>query len=204
MSSIADQLRLLPLFSALTPRELEVLKQFLRSRYVDPGEALFTEGEFGRSCYVLLSGRVAVFKQLRKGRKERLATLEPGALIGHMALIDNKPRSATCRVEAGAKAVVIELGRDEFDRLFRAKSPFAFKILDRIAVDLSARLREATTRLTTAAAQRDANARGEQARLAAAALESFDTSDVDLDDIDLDAITFEIPDMGRRMNQGGR
>jgi hypothetical protein len=37
------------------------------------------------------------------------------------------------------------------------------------------------------------------ARLAAEALQGYDTSDVDLDDIDLDAITFEIPEMSRRM-----
>lgn len=199
MTSISQQLSRLPLFAGLSPSELDLLKQHLRSRYVDPGAVLFAEGEFGRSCFVVLGGQIDVFKALGRGRQDKLATLGPGAVFGHMALIDNKPRSATCRASKGERCVLIELEREVFDRLFNAKSSFAFKILDKVAVDLAARLRGATDRLTEASHERDQAARSDQARLAAETLEGYDTSDVDLDDIDLDAITFEIPDMGRRM-----
>ncbi len=198
MSSISEQLTRLPLFSGLTPKEFDLLKQFLRSRYVEPGEPLFTEGEFGRSCYVVLAGGINVFKALRGTRQEKLATLGPGAILGHMALIDNKPRSATCRA-GRERTVLIELPREAFDRLFNAKSPFAFKILDKVAMDLALRLRSATEQLTQASQERDASRRSDQARLAAVALQGYDTSDIDLDDIDLDAITFEIPEMSQRM-----
>ena len=199
MSSIAQQLTKLPLFADLTPKELDLLKQFLRSRYVEPGQPLFAEGEFGRSCYVVLGGSIEVYKALGGKRQDKLATLGPGAIFGHMALIDNKPRSATCRAGRAERTVLIELEREAFDRLFNAKSPFAFKILDKVAMDLAQRLRSATERLTDASQERDLARRSDQARLAAEALEGYDTSDVDLDDIDLDAITFEIPDMSRRM-----
>ena len=199
MTSISRQLARLPLFSGLTPAELDVLKQHLRSRYVEPGETLFTEGEFGRSSFVVLAGCIEVYKTLRGARREKLATLEAGAIFGHMALIDHKPRSATCSARKGERAVLIELRREVFDRLFHAKSPFAFKILDKVAMDLALRLRSATERLTVASQQRDSSSRSDQARLAAEALEGYDTSDVALDDIDLDAITFEIPAMSRRM-----
>ncbi len=196
--SVSEQLRKLPLFRELTPRESEILKQHLRSRYLEMGEDLFLEGDFGRSCFVVLSGCIGVYKDMGRGKQERLAGLDGGAIVGHMALIDNKPRSATCTAEE--KSVLLELGRAEFDQLFSARSPFAFKILDKVAMDLVFRLRGATEKLTEAKVDADNADTSNIARTAAELLAGYDTSDVDLDGIDLDQITVEIPDMSKRMN----
>jgi CRP/FNR family transcriptional regulator, cyclic AMP receptor protein len=199
MSAAVDVLRRLPLFDSLTPREIGLLQSHLRRLRLASGEILFEEGAAGRACYVVLSGAIGVYKQLNPDRRERLAVLGPGALVGHMALIDNKRRSASC--EAGPQGCsLLELGRQEFDRLFAANSPFAFKILDRVSTDLSARLREATARLTEAAAAETDGARSEMARLAGEALNGYDNSKLDLDDVDLDAVTFEVPEQIRLQN----
>lgn len=138
-------LRRLPLFRDLTPKELAGLRDYLTWRRFDPGDVLFREGESAPSCFVLAAGDVDVLTRLADGTEQKLATLAPGALVGHLALIDHKPRSATCRV-ALRPARLIELGRDDFNRLLHAKSPFAYKILDRVALDLVGRLRAATER----------------------------------------------------------
>ena len=76
---------------------------------------------------------------------EKLAEIGRNNLIGQVALIDGKPRSATCL--AKGSSIVLECARDDFDRLFQAGSPFAFKIIDQVVIDLSKRPREANTQL---------------------------------------------------------
>lgn len=143
-------LRRLPLFRDLTPKELASLRDHLTWRRFDPGDTLFHEGDAAHSCFVLASGDVDVFVRLADGRRQKLAVLTPGALVGHLALIDHKPRSATCQIGV-RPARLIELARADFDRLLYARSPFAYKILDRVALDLVERLRGATERLTARA-----------------------------------------------------
>ncbi|WP_206603030.1 Crp/Fnr family transcriptional regulator [Leptolyngbya ohadii] len=53
-------------------------------------QTIFTQGEEGRSLYVLVSGRV----QVHIGDRE-LARLEQGACFGEMAVFDAEPRSAS-------------------------------------------------------------------------------------------------------------
>lgn len=145
-------LRRLPLFSDLTPKELAGLRDHLTWCAFDPGDTLFHEGDAAPCGYVIASGDIEVFSRLADGRKQKLATLGPGALVGILALIDHKPRSATCQVGM-RPARLIEIKRADFDRLLYARSPFAYKILDRVALDLAERVRSATARLTDRATE---------------------------------------------------
>ncbi|HEX6959191.1 MAG TPA: cyclic nucleotide-binding domain-containing protein [Ferrovibrio sp.] len=60
----------------------------------DRGALLLREGDQGDFCYLILSGRVEVFRNTAKGRA-RLAELGEGGVVGEMALIDPAPRSAS-------------------------------------------------------------------------------------------------------------
>jgi CRP/FNR family cyclic AMP-dependent transcriptional regulator len=59
------------------------------------GETIFREGTYGKTVYIVSSGRVEVNKVAR-GKKVIVETLGPGALFGMMTFIDpSSPRSAT-------------------------------------------------------------------------------------------------------------
>ena len=197
--TVAATLARLPLFSGLDEKELEILAGLLSRRRLSPGGVLFREGDRAPSCFVVVAGKVGVYQRLPGGQQERLAVLDTGALVGHMALIDGKPRSATCKAE-GEAAVLIELGRSEFDRLYSANSPFAFKILDRIAMDLVQRLRGVTDHLARVTTEPGVTRGATQSRARAVAelLAGRGPEAFDVGDIDLDAITFEIPEGARR------
>ena len=165
-TSFRDALSRLPLLSTLSRQELELIEHRLQRRNLKAGEALFREGEPGTSCSIIVLGEIKVFKSLEEGRVDQLATLPQGALVGHISLIDRKPRSATCRAGATG-ATVLELSLQDFEQLFQAKSPFAYKILDQLVIDLSLRLRGATARLQEARLASNPRRRQEQARLAA-------------------------------------
>ena len=149
MKAETSQLSPLPLFEGLTPREFEILRNHVNLVTFGQDEVLFREGDPAASCYVLVSGRIGVYLGKVKGDEEELAQLTAGAMVGHMALVDNKRRSATCR-SLTADTILVELRRDDFERLFWAQTPFTYKILENLAVDLVGRLRATNERLVKA------------------------------------------------------
>lgn len=135
----------LPLFDGLSTREKNALLAIVRVRSYAPGEVLCREGDRAFSFFIVCRGKVEVFKELFGGSRERLGELIPGSMIGQVSLIDGKARSAT--VEAKTEVLTLECSRDDFERLFNAASPFAFKILDQIIIHLTSRLRDANTQI---------------------------------------------------------
>ena len=131
----------LPMFDGLSVREKRTLLALMRARIYQPGEVLCREGDRPFSFFIQCEGETEVFKELPGGNRELLGTLGPGSMVGQVSLIDGKPRSAT--VQATSPVLTMECSREDFDRLFNAGSPFAFKILDQIVIHLSKRLRDA-------------------------------------------------------------
>jgi CRP-like cAMP-binding protein len=65
-------------------------------RRTAPGDVLCTEGEVGDAMFFLLGGTVRVQRRDSQGRMRELAEMHSPALVGHMSLVDNSPRSANC------------------------------------------------------------------------------------------------------------
>jgi CRP-like cAMP-binding protein len=76
------------------------------------GDTIVVEGADTSDAYLLESGHVAVSRG-----DQRLRTLGPGDIFGEMALVDDKPRSAT--VTALSDVVVGVIDRDEFEVMWR-------------------------------------------------------------------------------------
>jgi CRP-like cAMP-binding protein len=54
------------------------------------GGVLVDQGDPGTQCFVILDGTASVYV-----RGEHVASLGPGSMVGEMALVDHRPRSAT-------------------------------------------------------------------------------------------------------------
>lgn len=132
-------LRQLPLFSALSRRELRVVDGLLHERRYLEGEIIFDEGEEGQTVYVVISGRVLICRQ---GEPEhgRLAELEAGVVFGELALLDNAPRAAQAR--AAQDCVLASLARNDFEGLLDTHAHIASKIALQLARQLGRQLRE--------------------------------------------------------------
>lgn len=142
MNPTPDMLSRLPLFSGLNAAELDMLSAELHLREVGASKVVCTQGDRADSAYVVVSGRLGVYKE---SISHRLAWLESGDVFGHIALIDGGVRSATCQAEEAS--TLLQITGDVFKRLFAADNGFAYKVLDRVALDVVARLREVTDRL---------------------------------------------------------
>jgi CRP/FNR family cyclic AMP-dependent transcriptional regulator len=66
------------------------------------GQVLVREGASGGSLFVILSGSVAV---TRGGR--RVAELGQGDMLGEVAMLDGRPRTASAVVEDDARLLVV-------------------------------------------------------------------------------------------------
>ena len=130
------------MFAELEEKERGILAAVFACRHVTSGEILCREGDRGQSFFIVAKGILEVHKELEAERSEKLAEIGPDNVVGQVALIDGKPRSATC--VARGDVMALECTREDFERLFQAGSPFALKIIDRVVVDLAKRLREAT------------------------------------------------------------
>jgi CRP/FNR family transcriptional regulator, cyclic AMP receptor protein len=106
----ADLLRRVPLFAALAPPDLDRLAAAARRVQFPRGSIVFQEGDTGDYLLVLAKGRVKVTLLGDSGSETIVSLLEPPALLGEIALLDESPRSAT----------VITLDATEFLQIGRA------------------------------------------------------------------------------------
>ena len=126
-----EHLAQVPLFSALSRRELALVARRAEDVTVPAGKVLVSEGETGQQFFVIMSGEA---KLTRRGRK--IATLGPGDAFGELALLDKHPRNATAVAETPMELVV--LGQREFAGLIDDVPGFARKLLAAMAARLRA------------------------------------------------------------------
>lgn len=107
----------------------------MRTEKFPAGKRIFGEGDLGDEAYRIVEGRVEISIQ-EDGQKLVLATLGEGEIFGEMAMIENRPRSATARfLEA---SVVEVIGREDFEVVLASGGekmvPYLTTIFDRLRV----------------------------------------------------------------------
>ena len=134
-----------PSLSHFTAAELERMAQVAPPMIYRNGEYLCREGDRGDALYIIGGGKVDVVKELEGGQKT-LATLDKGAFVGQLALLDEAPRSASIR--ANGDAGVLAIGRANFRQMLRAHDSLALKLHEQITVAGIRQLRMANVQIT--------------------------------------------------------
>ncbi len=125
------------------------------------GTLLFAEGDPGTSAYLIRSGRIEIFV-MRNGQAAVLANRTTGEIVGEMAIIDQRPRSAHARTATDCDLVLIKA--DQIANRIKQADPILQMYLN---VVLS-RYRETIAKL--------GNANGSTSLEAAPRIERFDTA----------------------------
>lgn len=105
------------------------------------GQVLFNENEPGNHMYLVVEGSLEVYKHDVMGDL-RLAEIMPGGIVGEMALIEGKPRSAYAR--ALKPSAVLALSKSQYEALKTKYPAIATKLQDQMLRHFSDRLRETT------------------------------------------------------------
>jgi CRP-like cAMP-binding protein len=99
-------------------------------KHFPAGTVLFREGDRGEEMFILQSGKVKISKKIR-GVEKTLATLEKGEFFGEMAILNDKPRSASAETIEDCDMLVID--RKTFETLLRSNVEIAIRFIKRLA-----------------------------------------------------------------------
>lgn len=116
----------------------DVLSKYEKS--YNPGDIIFCEYEKGDEFYILKEGKVRITK-IQDNKEKTLDILEPPAIFGEMAIIEDAPRSATTIAETNVKVVVMK--KQNFNELLVSNPKWALsliKILSKRIFDAQRRL----------------------------------------------------------------
>ena len=122
------------IFHGLDPEAIDELKLVGQIRGYDAGNILAKQGEMGQKFYVIMDGKVAITQVLEDGTELMIGTLGKGKYFGEMSLLDDTPRVATCTTLT--KTSMLELTKDEFNRLVKNSPTIAYTIMTRVLGNL--------------------------------------------------------------------
>jgi|tagenome__1003787_1003787.scaffolds.fasta_scaffold20580572_2 CRP/FNR family transcriptional regulator, cyclic AMP receptor protein len=112
------------------PKELsDVLRMAGRRLLYDRGDALFMEGDHPRHVVLIEHGQVKIERATADGSAVTIAVRGPGELVGELACIDGRGRSATVVALGPVTAVLVPLSR--FRDLLNTNAPLVYAILIR-------------------------------------------------------------------------
>jgi CRP-like cAMP-binding protein len=96
-----------PLFDDLPQDAFVALVDRLGYHRHAPGQLIIREGDPGQSFFIIVQGRVRVYKMGADGQEITLAHLGEGAFFGEMALLSGAPRTANVVVEEDAEVLEV-------------------------------------------------------------------------------------------------
>ena len=126
----ADYLSGTSFFEGFSSEDLQRMAALSGELKMGRGAVLIDQGDIGVDCYVIVEGAASV-----RVRDDEVATLGAGDMVGEMALIDHRPRSAS--VVATSDMTLLRFNSPQFRRLL-TEMP---KAEERVLTMLTARLR---------------------------------------------------------------
>ena len=128
------------IFQYLSKSEIASVSKVLNRSSYNAGEFIFEEGDEGNTMFLVSRGCVSILLDIGKGqRKKRVASFGKGVFFGDMALLEEKPRSATAIAEEDTE--LYGFTKADFLQLLEETPKIASKIQLGIARELSGRLR---------------------------------------------------------------
>ncbi len=127
MASLEDTLRQVPLFSALSQRQLRGMRKDFRERTFRPGTAVLSEGKMsGVDFFVVVEGEASV----TVGGKE-IGRLRPGDHFGELGLISGRERMATVTAVEPMRCLAMAMWN--FRKFVNSNPDVAWKLLQHVA-----------------------------------------------------------------------
>jgi rhodanese-related sulfurtransferase len=114
---IEDIIQLLknPLFEGMPEEILGEIANAVREEVKSTGAKIFRQNDEGNDFFIIKSGQVRVFKEGENGIEIDLNQLGPGDTFGEMALVTDRPRTAT--IEALQETHLLVLTKEQFEQI---------------------------------------------------------------------------------------
>ncbi len=117
-----------PLFAILGREELAALADLAGERRVARDTVVVRRGDPDCSLLVLVLGRLRAGAVSIEGREVTLGLMEPGAVLGEIALLDGRPRSLD--VVAMAESLLLSVERRDFLPFLLARPELMLRLME--------------------------------------------------------------------------
>ncbi len=115
-----------PLFSDLTQDEFTAVTEKLIPLSVAAGGMIIREGDVGNSIYIIVSGRVSIFKSDADQNEVWITNLDEGSFFGEFGYFSGEKRSAS--VKALTDCTLLEIGKKDVGSIVK-KHPRVNEVL---------------------------------------------------------------------------
>ncbi len=136
MSKLADSdtlsrrvefLRQIIPFTGLGEQDLLALSRDFNPRTFDTDEIIFRQGDPGEEIYIVMKGKVRIFKLTPSGNETTIEIFSARAIVGEFAPLDRQPRSASAKaIEA---TTLLRISGEIFVRHLRAMPDLALGVM---------------------------------------------------------------------------
>lgn len=119
-------LREVPIFSELSPEDLERVAEIAREEWYPSDTPICHEGDEGNLMYIIVDGHLRVVRT-SNGEARVLAERGRGDFVGEMAIIDSAPRSATLMTHGEVRVLAID--GETFTQILRERAEVSLAML---------------------------------------------------------------------------
>ena len=142
-----EELKQIAVLQGMDQEALNRLAAVLEPKDFADAQPVFVEGNAGDSMYFIVKGciRIEMLAEGNRAVRKTLAVLEAGDYFGEMALLDQKPRSASA-VAVGA-STVLRLSKAAFDTIQNESSAAGMSVLFAMIRTSGERIRRLSTQV---------------------------------------------------------
>lgn len=119
------------LLQGLDPDERKALEDQCAWRRYRPGERVFERGSAGREVFFVIHGALNIVSVSPLGREITFAAARSGGMVGEMAAVDGRPRSAS--VVATEESMLAVLPADAFVALLERRGEIGLELLRQLS-----------------------------------------------------------------------
>lgn len=119
-------LKSVPLFAGLREDDLATLVNDFRLSEYGRGETIFHQGDHGRELYIVVRGKVRIFKTSPSGNETSINIFASRDVIGEFSVLDDLPRSATAK--AIGPCALLAVTQERFLRHMREMPDLAMAV----------------------------------------------------------------------------
>ena len=124
-----------PLWNTLTESEKQQLASDVELVHYSKNEIIHLDGEESKYVWMLLEGKVRIYKEGIGQRQQIIRLLKPYDIFGYRACTVNEPYNSSA--SAFEACMVYRLNREFFNELIRENGKFCYEVMLMMAKDLA-------------------------------------------------------------------
>jgi CRP-like cAMP-binding protein len=127
MENILNIISAIPLFNSLPDDQLSAIRQIAVEKQYNKGQTIFSEEDETKGLFVVVDGRVKIYKVSSEGKEQILHIIEAGQSFGEVTVFTGQQMPANA--QALAKSRLLVFPRSAFVGLVTANPSLALNLL---------------------------------------------------------------------------